>query len=90
LAELHCTDAEMQALEARFANDMGVNYIAFLDALDPPEHRPLLFVQRVNDLRAANARQSVPECESSGSLESVLLKVKTKASLQLNGLEAAT
>jgi hypothetical protein len=83
LAELHCTDSEMQALEARFANDMGVDYVAFLDALEPTEKPPLLFVQRVNELRAANAKQSVLELEPAGSLEAVLLKIKTKASVIL-------
>jgi hypothetical protein len=81
LAELHCTESETQALEARFANDMGINYVAFLDALEPVEKPPLLFVQRVNELRTANTRQSVPEMEPVGSLEAVLLKVKTKASV---------
>lgn len=70
----------MQALEARYSNDEGVNYVAFLNDLDPPEHVPLMYIERVKDLRATNDRPSIPEREPARSLEAVLLKVKTKVS----------
>jgi len=68
----------MQGLESRFSNDLGVNYVAFLEVLEPQEHIPLKFTERIKDLRAANRRPPLPEREPAGSLEEVFLKVKSK------------
>jgi len=35
ISELHCTEAEMQALESRFGNDVGVDYVSFLAMVEP-------------------------------------------------------
>ena len=35
MLELNCTDEEMTALEAKFCNDVGFNYLAFLEELEP-------------------------------------------------------
>lgn len=78
VAELHCSDAEMQAIEARFSNDMGVNYFAFLEAIDPEPLVPFMYFKRLKDLRATNDRPRMPEREPGQNLDDVLLKVKTK------------
>jgi len=78
ISELHCTDAEMQALEARFGNDVGVNYLAFLDIVEPrapPEYR---FLERLKELRTTNDKPPLPELYPADSLEALLQKIKTK------------
>ena len=78
LSELHCTEAEMQALEARFGNDDGVNYFAFLDVVEPSPVPEWRFVERIKELRTANDKPPLPELYPADSLEALLQKIKTK------------
>ena len=82
ISELHCTDAEMQALEARFGNDVGVNYLAFLDIVEPKPPVEWKYIERIKDLRTTNSKPPLPELYPADSVEALLLKIKTKVLLQ--------
>ena len=81
MLELHCTEPEMVALEAKFCNDTGFNYLAFLADLQPAEPAKFMYQTRLEEIRKTNERGSLPELNPSKDLESVLLKVKTKVEL---------
>jgi len=78
MAELHCSVAEMQAIEARYCNDYGVNYASFLEEIEPAERPPARYVERMKDIRLANEKKRTPERRPVKDLENVLLKIKTK------------
>ena len=78
MLELHCTEPEMIALEAKFCNDVGFNYLAFLSELQPEEKPQFMYEARLEDIRKTNARKTLPELNAQRDLESILLKVKTK------------
>ena len=78
MLELHCTEPEMIALEAKFCNDTGFNYIAFLSELQPEAPPKFMYETRLEDIRKTNQRKILPELNAQKDLESVLLKVKTK------------
>ncbi|XP_071105662.1 EF-hand calcium-binding domain-containing protein 6-like [Haliotis cracherodii] len=78
MLELHTTEAEVAALEARFCNDVGFNYQAFLDELQPPVPPQLMYVERLKTLRLTNQNRKLPELNPAEDLEEVLLKLKTK------------
>ncbi|KAL5019414.1 hypothetical protein ScPMuIL_005136 [Solemya velum] len=80
ILELHVTEAEMSALEAKYCNDVGFNYIVFLGELQPQEPPKLMYLQRMEDIRIANEKMSLPETNTAKDLEGVLMKVKTKVS----------
>lgn len=76
--ELHCTEAEMQALEAKFCNDTGFNYLAFLSELEPQEPSKLLYVERLKEIRTTNRKSALPQMAVATDLEGVMNKIKTK------------
>ena len=78
VAELHCAEAEMQALESRFGNDVGVDYFAFLDVVEPTPPPDFRFLVRLKELRTTNDKPPVPELYPADSLEALLQKIKTK------------
>ena len=82
ISELHCCEAEMQALEARFGNDTGVDYLAFLDIVEPSPAPPWKFVDRLKELRITNDKPPLPELYPADSLEALLQKIKTKVKVE--------
>ena len=78
MLELNCTEAEMQALEARFCNDTGFNYLDFLSVLQPAEPPKLMYVERLKELRLTNQKPNRIERNVAVDLEGVLTKIKTK------------
>ena len=81
MLELHLTEAEMQALEAKFCNDTGFNYLAFLAELQPQEPIQLMYVERLKELRATNDKKALKPRNCASDLEGVLSKIKTKVCL---------
>ena len=77
MLELNATEPEMQALEAKFCNDTGFNYLAFLEELQPSEKPQLMYVERLKELRLTNQKGKLPERNPGGDLETVLTKIKT-------------
>ena len=45
ILELTATAEEMKALEAKFCNDVGFNYLAFLEELHPTAKRTLMYIK---------------------------------------------
>ena len=75
------TTPELSTLEARFVNDVGVNYLAFLKELEPVEAPEFMYVKRLEELRQTNAKGALPELHAVGDMEEILLKIKTKVCL---------
>lgn len=80
MLDIPMTNPELAALEARFFNDMGLNYVAFLQALLPEPPPDFMYVKRMEDLRQTNAKGALPELNPEKDLENILLKIKTKVS----------
>ncbi|WAQ95285.1 hypothetical protein MAR_027975 [Mya arenaria] len=80
MLELHCTEPEMIALEAKFCNDVGFNYLAFLSELQPIEQPKFMYEKRLEEIRQTNVRKTLPELNAQKDFESLLLKIKTKVS----------
>jgi len=78
ISELHCSEEEMHALEARFGNDVGVDYLALLDVVEPAPRPDWRFVERLKELRITNDKPPLPELYPADSLEALLQKIKTK------------
>ncbi|CAH1794695.1 unnamed protein product [Owenia fusiformis] len=80
MLELHATEGEMAALEAKFCNDTGFNYIGFLEELQPSVTPEFMYSKRLSELRLANQKKkgSLPELNAAGDLEAILSKIKTK------------
>lgn len=70
----------MDALEALYCNDIGVNYKQFLSDLQPSEPVPFMYVKRMDEIRQANAKQALPEQRPQKDLESIFIKIKTRVS----------
>ena len=68
----------MQALEAKFCNDTGFNYLAFLEELQPREAPKQMYVERLKELRLTNQKDKAPKSNASVDLEAILNKIKTK------------
>lgn len=78
--QLNASEEEMKALEAKFCNDMGFNYIAFLQELQPYTPPDFMYEKRLEDVRQTNVRTRLPETDPISDLEGVLIKIKTKVS----------
>lgn len=78
--ELHATEPEMAALEAKFCNDVGFNYLQFLQELEPKETPQFMYEKRLEELRLTNTGKKLPELNIAEDLEGVMMKVKTKVS----------
>lgn len=71
----------MQALEAKFCNDTGFNYLWFLKELQPEDPPKFMYLERLAQLRLTNQKSKLPERSGvTGDLEGVLTKIKTKVS----------
>ena len=81
MLELHATQPEMDALAAIFVNDVGFNYRAFLDIIEPNPEPIYRFPEFLIGIRQLNARQRLPEKKPAENFEAVLEKVKTKVLL---------
>lgn len=76
--QLNANEEEMKALEAKFCNDMGFNYIAFLQDLQPYMPPDFMYEKRLEDIRLTNTKNKLPEVDPVVDLEGVLMKIKTK------------
>ena len=78
MLELHCTEAQMAALEAKFCNDTGFNYLAFISELQPQEPIKMMYFERLSEIRKANQKADLPEASPATDLGGVMTKIKTK------------
>ena len=75
---IHLSSAHISAIEARFCNDKGFNYMGFLNAVQPFVPQELMYVKRQEEIRGINAKGGLPELNPESDLENILLKIKTK------------
>lgn len=78
ILELHCSEAEMVALGAKYCDDNGFNYARFLQDLEPAEAPTLMYENRLTELRKINQQKKLPEIDPCRDLEGVLTKIKIK------------
>ncbi len=78
MLELHITEDEMEALEAKYVNDMGFNYQDFLQDLQPQDPVKPMYEERLMEIRRANEKGKLPERDAEDHLGAILLKIKTK------------
>ena len=83
MLELHCVEPEMSALEAKFCNDVGFDYLSFLNELQPLTPPQFMYETRLEDVRSTNTSKKLPELCPESDLEGVLMKVKTKVSHEM-------
>lgn len=81
MLDIHINDEEAAALEAYFKDDIGINYLKFLQILQPCEPEDYKYIKRLEELQETQARGSLPEKNAVGDLEKVLFKIKIKVSL---------
>lgn len=74
--ELSANVNEMEVMEEKFSDDIGVNYIRFLEALEPSEKEVNGYAQRLEELKLVN-RKVMPD-QGSQDIEFILEKIKTK------------
>lgn len=84
MLELHATHDEMAALEAKYCNDTGFNYMTFLAELMPQDPPKFMYLERLKGLRKTNEGKRLPEIDAKQDLEDLLLKMKTKVCSQFS------
>lgn len=80
MLELHTSEDEMAALEAKYCNDTGFNYMVFFSELMPQEPLQFMYMERLKGLRKTNEGKRLPEIDAKSDLEALLFKIKTKVS----------
>ncbi|KAH9519717.1 hypothetical protein Btru_070724 [Bulinus truncatus] len=78
MLEIPIEESEMQALEALYSNDYGIDYRKFLQDLQPSDPIPFMYVKRMEEIRKANSKKALPEQGALTDLESVFIKIKSK------------
>ncbi|CAB4016979.1 uncharacterized protein LOC110234356 [Paramuricea clavata] len=74
--ELNATVKEMEVMEEKFSDDIGVNYIRFLEELQPSEKEVNSYVRRLEELKLVN-NKVMPD-HGSEDIERILQKIKNK------------
>ncbi|XP_071953709.1 uncharacterized protein [Antedon mediterranea] len=79
---LTASEFEMSALESKYSNNMGFNYVRFLEDLQPSQKPELKYTERLEVLRKVNSNTSSLEQNPLTDFESIMTKIKTKVSKQ--------
>ncbi|XP_077982616.1 uncharacterized protein LOC144437541 [Glandiceps talaboti] len=75
---LTATEDEMIALEMKFADNFGFNYLRFLEELQPGVKQDMKYQERLVELHAVNSRVVNLEKNACTDVDSVLTKIKSK------------
>lgn len=73
---LNASVNEMEVMEERFSDNTGVNYIHFLEELQPSEKEVNRYAQRLGELQMVN-NKAMPD-HGSEEIEKILHKIKSK------------
>ena len=76
--DLHADADEVTAIEHKFSDDIGFNYLQFLNELIPKRPEIPKYKEHLKELQAANAQKKPREIDALTELNSILLKIKTK------------
>lgn len=76
--DLHADEDEVAAIEKKFSENIGFNYLSFLDELEPRERERPKYPEHLRELQAVNAFKKPPEIDALTDLHSIIQKIKTK------------
>ena len=76
--QLTASEPEYEALEAKYSNHMGFNYLQFLGDLEPKPEQELMYSKRLEELRLVNAKQVSLETNPLRDVDAVMTKIKKK------------
>ena len=79
--QLNSTEPEYLALEAKYSNHMGFNYLQFLGDLEPKPEQELEYTKRLEELRIVNAKQVSLERNPLTDADGILAKIKNKVGM---------
>ncbi|XP_033106808.1 uncharacterized protein LOC117108769 [Anneissia japonica] len=79
---LSASESEMSALECKYSNDMGFNYVRFLEDLQPSIKPQLKYTERLQELRKVNSKTISLEQNPLTDYQSIMNKIKIKVSKQ--------
>ena len=75
--DLFADDVETAAIEAKYSDDVGFNYMRFLTDLIPEYKELPKYPQHLAELKAVNANKKPPEIDNTDDLEVLMTKVKS-------------
>ncbi|XP_067876442.1 uncharacterized protein [Heterodontus francisci] len=76
---LPATDEEMDLLEKVFSDELGFNYVRFLDQVDPQEKPEQTYNKLMSEIHQLNESKKNLEQRASSDINCILEKIKTKA-----------
>ena len=76
--QLNASEPEYEALEAKYSNHMGFNYLKFLGDLEPKPEQEMKYTKRLEELKLVNAKQVSLEKNPLRDIDGVMTKIKNK------------
>lgn len=67
---------EIRLLQSRYSDDIGFNYIKFLDDLQPSEKPEMKYLQRIEELKLTNTKH-LPDL-GDDNIEKIMYKIKSR------------
>ncbi|KAI8521606.1 hypothetical protein Bbelb_013600 [Branchiostoma belcheri] len=75
---LDATEEEAAAIEAKFSDKTGFNYLRFLAELQPTPAQEKMYEKRLQELTLVNQQKQLPEMNAAPDLGGVMFKIKDK------------
>ena len=76
ILNLHVSDKDKAILEAKYLNNLGFNYLEFLNLLQPNKVEPRKYQDLMNELKKLNYQKDQYEANPLRDLRSILNKIK--------------
>lgn len=76
--DLNGDENEVAAIEKKFSDNIGFNYLKFLDELEPRAKQQPKYPAHLKELQAVNAFKKPPEIDALTTLDSIIRKIKIK------------
>jgi len=76
--DLHTDDDEVRAIQEKFSDNIGFDYVRFLDELTPQVRDLPKYKEHLKELQAVNAHKNPPEIDALADLRAIITKIKTK------------
>lgn len=76
--DLHADEEEVAAIELKYSDNIGFNYLRFLNDLEPRLKDAPKYPAHLKELQAVNAFKKPPEIDALTHLDSIIRKIKTK------------
>ncbi|XP_067828759.1 uncharacterized protein [Heptranchias perlo] len=75
---LQATEEEMDLLEKVFSDELGFDYVRFLDEVDPQQKPVQMYNKLMSEIHQLNESRRSLECGASSDIDCILEKIKTK------------